>query len=336
MIKVTKTLGQLHFSDLSYERFEDLCLAMVYRLNRWMDIDHFGRKGKERGVDIHAIEEMENGKKLIWHVQCKRYNKIAKPHLKEIIDKIVTQNETKPNVLLLIVACDISRNNIEYFKRYAISKGIEKPLIWTAAIIETKLYAEYHDLLFMYFDITLAAEKREKIASIRRNIKIKQKMRKEFIVNRISPEESIRYPWKRFISSEVIIHSIYDVSYPNHNDDEVGISPWLKLEIQDFYFNGIEVLLGIKEIIIDDQNNWDVLEYNDSFDEKRFLKQKVYYIGRIPFENIIEYDLYGDEYYSQPHIYCDYRYNGMPYEEFCYYAVYDTYFSLLDNKKRKK
>lgn len=42
---VTRTINQLHFEDLDPIRFEELILAMVYRMRRWDKLDHFGKKG---------------------------------------------------------------------------------------------------------------------------------------------------------------------------------------------------------------------------------------------------------------------------------------------------
>lgn len=60
-MKTTRTNGRLHFEDLDPMRFEDLALSMVYRLNRWEVIHHFGRSGNDDGIDIQAVEELENG-----------------------------------------------------------------------------------------------------------------------------------------------------------------------------------------------------------------------------------------------------------------------------------
>ena len=75
MPQPTKTINRLHFSDLDPLRFEDLCLNLVYRINTWKEINHFGRKGSDDGVDVFAIEK-ENQKK--WSIQCKRYASISK------------------------------------------------------------------------------------------------------------------------------------------------------------------------------------------------------------------------------------------------------------------
>ena len=44
IIMVTRTINQLHFEDLDPIRFEELILAMVYRMRRWDKLDHFGKK----------------------------------------------------------------------------------------------------------------------------------------------------------------------------------------------------------------------------------------------------------------------------------------------------
>ncbi len=117
-----RTLGKLHFEDLSPSRFEDLCLAMVYRLSRWSEIYHYGRKGNDDGIDIHAVEELENGNRRVWFIQCKRYMKITRSNLKTVVDEIIDREKVSPDILLLIVSCDVTKTNIEYLKVYSNSK----------------------------------------------------------------------------------------------------------------------------------------------------------------------------------------------------------------------
>lgn len=338
----TKTHGRLHFEDLDPSRFEDLSLSIVYRLNRWAEINHFGRSGSDDGIDIHTAEEMENGKQRIWFIQCKRYLKLTASGLKTIVDDIVTKNPTLPDVLLLIVSCNLSKKSNEYFNKYAKDKGIPNPRIWSASVIEAKLYAEYHDLLFAYFGVNLNFEKRNKIATVRRNIKLKHRMREDFIKKQINPSETIKCPYEKFMHSESIIHSIDDTVYPDIDEYSIGISSWFKVELYNFYYNGLEVIIGLEECILDEEGYWDIVEYDDIHRKEKYRTKKVYVIGRIPYENIIDYDLYGDDYYNCPHIYCDFKNNGMPYEEIVYSIVSnknDDGYSFdwrLKNNQRKK
>lgn len=36
---------------------------------------------------------------------------------------------------------------------------------------------------------------------------------------------------------------------------------------------------------------------------------------------IVDYDIEGDEYYPYPHIYCNFGFNGQPYESFIYRVI---------------
>lgn len=333
-MKPTYTTGKLHFDDLSPQRFEDLSLAIVYRLTHWVNIYHYGKMGTDDGIDIYAEEELNNGKKKVWNIQCKRHKKFTKSQLEKVVDEIIKKNDNIPDVLLLIVSCNISKKNIEHFQTYASNNGISTAKIWTASVIEAKLYAEHHDLLFSFFGISLSFDKRNKIANIRRNINLKYKMKKDFLKEIENPKEALYNPYKKFVSRELLVRSIDDVVYPEVDEDSLGISSWFKVGTHNFYHNGLEVELELKECIIDDDRNWDVVEYDDKKRKEKYDVVKVYEVGRIPYENIIEYDLYGDEFYNIPHLFCDFSINNMPYEEFVYYTADRN--EKLKNKKKKK
>jgi hypothetical protein len=336
--KPIKTTGKLHFTDLSFERFEDLCMGMIYRLGneKWISINHYGRKGGEQGVDIHAVEKQEKGKPPNWYIQCKRYKDISKSEMLEIIEKVISENRTLPDVLLLIVACDLSRVKFNYFIENAIKRGIKTPLIWTASTIESKLYSDFPDLLSIYFGISTKQKRITRSAIVKRNIRMKEKMRRELLANRFSREEIQKHPWKKFKFLEIIIHSIDDKAYPNIDENHKGISPWFKAEVYDFYHNGLEVTIGLDYIIMDTDGYWDVIKHNEEYDEQKYARHKAYYNGLIPFENIIDYDLSGDEYYREPQFYCDFKFNGMPYEGFNYVLIGETMKYHLDNAMRKR
>jgi hypothetical protein len=123
--------------------------------------------------------------------------------------------------------------------------------------------------------------------------------------------------------TEFIVRRLDDSTYPD-SDPSPGISGWFKLEIFDFYFNGIEGILNIEYVLMSDQTgDWSPLTSDQSEESfpGRFHRVKVFKIGKIPWRNIRHYDLRGDEYYPFPHLYCLYADNGMPYEGFRYYAI---------------
>lgn len=339
-MKPTRTINKIHFDDLDPRRFEDFSLAIVYRLNRWHDIRHYGRSGSDDGIDIEAIQELENGLHKAWFIQCKRYIKMTKSDFKSIIDVILNKTSIIPDVILAVVSCDVSKINSDYFRDYAAQNGIKNALIWSSSIIETKLYSEHHDLLFSYFGVSLSANKRNRIATVRRNIKLKQQMRKDFIKLKIDPNETLKRPYKKFEHSEIIVRSIDDFLYPGIDDEAVGISSWFKVEMYNFYHNGIEVILSIKGVLINDDDEWDIVESNDQQRKDKYRSYKSFEIGRIPYENIIDYELDGDEYYKCPHVYVDFSNNGMPYEDIVYSLISHendpgySYDFRLNNKNR--
>src|SRR3990172_1953982 len=108
MTKVTRTTNRIHFTDLSSTRFEDLGMQLVYRLHRWEEIHHDGRTGSDAGVDIRAIERLDDASLRHWHVQCRRYEKASAATLKKAVDDILLKAPTPPDVLLVILACDVS------------------------------------------------------------------------------------------------------------------------------------------------------------------------------------------------------------------------------------
>jgi len=320
--KPTKTTNRIHFSDLDPLRFEDLCLSLSYRLKRWKRINHIGREGTDGGVDIQAEEEIENGYTRSWFIQCKRYKNFSNNNVNSVIDTILS-NYDKPDTLFLIVSCDVSKKTTDYFMEKANEAGINNPVLWTASILEAELFYKHHDLLFIFFGIDMNQEEHKKEESIRRNIKLKKEMLRELT----KPIDTKKRRWTttdKFKDSNFIIHSIDDTYYPNFDIREYTISSWFKVEPFDFYYNGLEVLLSVEYAEYIDNDECRILtydEYKNKEDDPNILK--VYKIGRIPFSMIVDYDIEGDEYYPYPHIYCNFGYNGRPYESYIYRVIID-------------
>lgn len=143
------------------------------------------------------------------------------------------------------------------------------------------------------------------------------------------------HPYEKFRRHKVIIRSLDDKSYPEIAES-TGISSWFRVEPYDFYHNGLEVILNIQQVIMNREGQWRPISYEESFDESIFHRVKVWVIGRIPFQFIRAYDLQGDDYYREPHLYCAFANDGEPYEAIRYATVGDdnTYDWPLDNNLR--
>jgi hypothetical protein len=324
--KPTRTINRLHFSDLDPVRFEDLCLSLIYSLHPWNEVRHYGRKGSDGGVDIFAIENLEDSTQRKWLIQCKRFSKINQADLKKAVDKALKNEPDIPDVLLLIVSCDVGRKAHEAYIKHVESKGLAYAYLWSQSVIEAKLYSERPDLLFSYFGIQLASEARKREQSLKRNLALKHRIQKELLTAKVEQQDFLKLPNKHFCSSEAIIHSIDDDYYPNAPDPEEDlISGWFKLEFWDTYFNGIEFITGIR-LIVERDGKWTIIPSNREDDG--IETHRAWEIGRIPFRNIVDIDVGGDEFYPFPHIYCRFAEAGMPYEEFVYRLMDQTYFEL--------
>lgn len=140
-------------------------------------------------------------------------------------------------------------------------------------------------------------------------------------------------PYAKFKYGEAIVRSTTDTWYPSV-DESPGISSWFRVELWDFYFNGIEVILGIRHGVLDAEGRWSLVDYNQPFDHTRYAAIKIWELGRIPYRNIAEYDPDGDEYYPIPHFFCRFANDGMPYEGFVYRMVAEDYDWPLDAERQ--
>ncbi len=345
MTRPTRTINRLHFSDLDPLRFEDLCLNLVTRLDKWKEINHFGRKGSDSGVDIFAIKK-ENEIDQIWFIQCKRYLTITKSDLTEIVDKVLV-NPSLPYKLLVIVSCDVSRTLFQHLKDYSKENGISEAELWTASTLEAKLYKDYEDLLFVYFGLRIENKVKFNVARVKHSLRMEKRVTKELIDHKYIKEknnfkEFLYNPSARFISSKVYIRSVDDTTYPNCEETPSGqISPWFRTFFYDTYHNGIEFWLDPNfgtTVIMDTDYNWEpVTDYDDKRKENpKYKTIRAKTIGRIPYYNIVDFKTNGDEYTSEPHLFCKFENDGMPYEEIYYKSIGDPNKEIADWEFDKK
>ncbi len=317
---ITKTFGKLHFTDLDPGRFEMMSMLMVYRMRRWEKINHYGATGNDDGIDIEAVELLDNGKRVTHHFQCKRYTKLTKAQLEKIIKDYRDKNHKLADYYYLVCGCDVSKTASDRFDTICDEIGLVNHTIWTASYIEAALFSDYHDILFAFFGVEMAGERNNTVAAIRRNVALKKRMQRELEKEHFTQEEirSIQHGnyWKKFKHTEVLIRSIYDRSYPENPLDRPG---YYKTEVYNWYHNGLEVRTSRCAVMAKvrfPKNGRQINSINPDDYEIQEIKLEEY--GQIPYENIIEIDIDGDEYYRFPHLYCDYPCGSNPYEAVVY------------------
>jgi hypothetical protein len=328
--KTTKTTNRLPFSDLQPSRFEDLCLALVLPLARWRELRHYGRSGTDGGVDIFGIETLEGDQTRRWYIQCKCEQRFSAAKLKRVIDDAVKAESSPPDVVLVIVTADVSRSAHEAFDAHAKGKGIEQWFIWSRSIIEARLFSERRDLLYLYFGISTFEQAMANESAISRNIALKKRIRDDFL-KPVGERKPGGPPNPNFVFNNIIVRSVDDSKYPESDYDSAIISSWFKVEVYGFYYNGIELILNIRQVARNAEGLWGLTkEALDVSVPSGFRKLNAFVLGRVPYRFMVDYDMLGDEYYNQPHLFCRFANGGKPYESVGYAATEKPYLNTLE------
>lgn len=134
----------------------------------------------------------------------------------------------------------------------------------------------------------------------------RQKWKKEFESHLLWIDDTVGY-------GEAIIRDVKRMdSYPDVDEKEKGISPWFRVGLLGLYHRGVQVGLRYEGIRFDQKyDSWRLNTYKEEESDLTAL-----IIGRIPFDEIVEVDWEGDEYYYVPHVYCRFAQKKKePYEE---------------------
>ena len=184
------------------------------------------------------------------------------------------------------------------------------------------------------------------VSQVKHKLKMQKKVIKELIDHEsVKENQVIGYyaynPTHMFISSKVIVRSVEDKMYPNFYPDSDTIDGWFKVMIYNLYHNGIELWLDAgmgQKAIMDKDGYWELLEnrYDPRIKNPEFDVLDTKMIAQIPYTSIVDLDIDGDEYTSEPHIYCKFDYDGTPYENIYYKSFGDPEREIPDWTMDKK
>lgn len=195
--------------------------------------------------------------------------------------------------------------------------------------------------VYQYLQSELSGNKSQNQKKITRTrfkqiLSLKKRLERD-LMKKISDKEWIKYsdllyysPNRKFLYDHLLIRSIDDRSFPEVSYNEADIPSWTKMEIWDFYENGLEfVSMFPKGVIIKEDDSWYFAEDNEP------NKQNVCLFYRIPYENIVEYTMDTDGYFGYPSIFVEYANNGVPYEEVVFGLIGYYNHPTLPIKSRK-
>lgn len=144
---------------------------------------------------------------------------------------------------------------------------------------------------------------------------------------RLTPEQRIaaRDKWRRVFQDyflqaasrgqrvgDAIVHDVSRLdTYPDAGKEK-GISSWFRVGLMGTYNHGI--LLGLRWTYVEQKDG----AWVENWKERTDASVKVILLGQVPYEAIESVNFDGDHYYSKPHIYCHFDYQGQPYEKLYY------------------
>jgi len=292
------------------------------------------------------------------------YNKIAvqvtssktKAKIQATIDKFFNNElEKKYDEILIIILGkkQKSYSNINVKKEFAFDKDRHildfKDLLKFISLLPTRRIEKIANLLEQENLPQKTKQTKSNAAKLKRNLALKKKLKKDLLQDNI-PREDSKYAMytPEFKYDSVIIRSVDDTSWPKHDDTNSGkINSWFKINLWDFYHNGLELISRGGYAIFDEEGYWDILDWQGDTRENnpKYKKTSFFRFPRIPYEYIVDYDIELDDYYDLPTIYVEYAKDGMPYEEILcgktgYYDDKDPHKSRLpyyfETEKRKK
>ncbi|WP_433780422.1 hypothetical protein [Flavobacterium anhuiense] len=310
------------FEDLICDLFNEIELTNTYK--------KFGKSGHlQKGIDVFSVEKDTA-------IQCKKkdlnrkeitiknelLNDIEKD-VKSIIDKKLKINISK----LYIASTYKDHPEVDEFcedLKARLDLNFEI-IYWGWQTLESKICSHINLLekYFPHFIInTISSEQK-----LQRNLDLKKKIKKDFA-------KWLDYSTdKSSLSSAVLLRNFEGTQYPDSNEpDQFNEYSWFKAEIDNLYHKGMEFGIGITEIALLPNDQWDITNDDDS--NANAENVKVLKIGQINFSDIVDYDLEGDEYFHYPHLFCKFNYEGTPFENIYYRnidKIYERY--ELSNKK---
>ncbi|WP_157815943.1 restriction endonuclease [Spirosoma pollinicola] len=274
--------------------------------------------------DLQAAETGRN-----WVVQCKREKSITPKKLATYMDELPDAQEHELYGVVFVAACDFSFAARDVFRRAAQEKGFSEAHLWGKGELEDMLFQPKNDyLLFAYFGISLQIKKRSIATSVRARLATKRKVIRILEKNHVgryilirdasddrypygggSREQPIRGRWRFAQYEQAIAQGVWvklAEKFAYLADDRVSWDYMDSLNMsvpsshEDYWTPDTDDLDSSKPSQFDYWEVWNALPDNNKANYKEY--------GIIPYENIIDIDEAGDQYFEGPHLYL------MPYD----------------------
>jgi hypothetical protein len=336
MVTATRTIGPLHLEDLEPHRFEDLVRQLLYDFREWRSLEATGRSGGDEGFDARGWEavartpvgvetELEGDEiveqidERLWLVQCKREKSMGPRKLLGYLDDLHVVERRRVYGIVFVAACDFSKTARDSFRARTRELGFNEAYLWGKAELEDQLFQPKNDhLLFAYFGVSLQVRRRTIKTEVRALLAMKRKAKR--LLNTHTP---------------ALFRDATDQRYPYLDEDEtlnrVDRGRWRVFEVEGCKSDGVYVKSrGHYAFIDEDGEHWDFAErmndalvtsFNPWLEDHSYTSEdrtkaceiwnalpeqdRAWYAVFLilPYENIIDIDEDGDEWFEGPHVY---------------------------------
>lgn len=292
-------------------QFEQILADLLNERYHTLSFKCFGKNGQsQKGVDVFS-----SARKTA--VQCKhkdlsRKSVMIKKELLTDIENTLSEMKSKQMMIKfseLIIATTASEHT-EYDELIAELKSTyELPFdicFWGWETIQNHL-CDLPVTLAKYYP-GFKSSKLTTEGKLIANLSMKKRLEHDFA------------PWlnyadkNRKYNSKMIIHSSTDTHYPEHPNKN-GPWFWFGAEIHRLMAKGLSFITGIRSLYINELNQW---RLDEPKDPSAFRLLKVAEISVVAFEDIIEYDMKGDEHYRCPHFFLRFNAEHTPFSEVFY------------------
>ena len=280
-----------------------------------------------------SLSTTEPATDRIWLIQCKREQAIGPKKLGRYFDEIPDEEKNNLYGLVFAASCNLSKKSRDLLRERCRDAGISECHVWSTSEIEDMLFQPRNDgLLFAYFGISLKIRQRSVRTKIRGRLAAKRKAYSALegddyahqIVLLRDPEES-RYPYLDE-ESERNEHDWRVLTFVGHH--ALGMrfqfaEYFAFLDDDDETWDMADVL---NETIHPSDDPWYSQEeetqrkllftkihkfWSEKIDESKRGKLKVEAL--ISYDEILEIDRHGDNFFQGPHIYVTFRDHEIPY-----------------------
>ena len=357
-VQAAKTVNPLHFEDLEPKRFEDLVRQLAYGFKSWQVLEPTGLLGNDEGIDIYGleVEPDESAVERRWRFQCKRYKRLSPKAIRAVVHEVVPDPKKPPHGVVVAAACNFSSAAILAFHEEAKQIGVTESHLWSKAKLEDLLFRPENDhLLFAYFGISLRTNRQSDLAAIRHAMTVKKKLLSAVGEDTWSALQAFK---------EVVIRDVLDATYPSEPKGKDLARSWHVVRTKGMDSSHLHVALRTYAGWVKPDGTWDAdrgsadapsisrLEGEATADEhevsrrthrERYLLQdsvpagehhEIELIGFLPYSRILEIDPAGHPGVDSPHVFCEYKRDGLgPYDIAVGFARGRTN-PWLDNSKR--